>query len=475
MPALALLLATLALMLAAGSAAAARPHLTIAVKPAAAEEGTTVKVSGRVKGHLDAPTARYLVSLQSTAKGKFATVASTRLDGHHFALRTVVPAGRPAVHLRLRLSRGDSELGQTKPWKLAIRARPAAPPTPSTPAPAPTPGAKTVVLSPASVLAAPAPGSAGTLRLTGVSGLNPGDVIAVGIGPNTPTGFLGRALAVSQQGAELLVETVPAELPEALPEGEFDQELEPGELDSATAALRGPRTAGTAGAVVQHVDAALECSTGAEVHVSGRVTVHPKIEIGGSWGFFSGLHAKFIGSIRASTELEASAEAAASCAVGPQTLFERSLDAIEFWVGPIPVVVVPVLSASISAEGDVEASVATELHASLTAKAGLKYDHGNIHPVAEFEKSWGWTPPEPHGSARLEAKVSPTIDLLIYGIGGPSATFNAGLALAATTEPTPSWALTAPVSLTATLSIPALDISTGNWTVFQDSFPIAEG
>jgi hypothetical protein len=325
----------------------------------------------------------------------------------------------------------------------------------------------------------PGPWNPRLLRLSGVSGLNPGDIIAVGIGPNTPTGFLGRALAVSQQGAELIVETVPAELPEALPEGEFDQELETVELDSANPIAyrsgNGPRTAGIPGAVVQRVDAALECSAGAEVHVSGRVAVHPKIEIGGSWGFFSGLHAKFIGSIRASTELEASAEAAAACEVGPQTLFERSLDAIEFWVGPIPVVVVPVVSASISAEGDVEASVSTELHASLTAKAGLKYDHGNIHPVAEFEKTWGWTPPEPHGTARLEAKVSPTIDLLIYGFGGPSATFNAGLALEASTAPTPSWALTAPVSLTATLSIPALDISTGNWTVFQDSFPIAEG
>jgi hypothetical protein len=394
-------------------------------------------------------------------------------------MRMDVPAGLRGVHLRLRLRLGTSQVAQTKPWKLAIRARPTAPDPPPATTPPPAPGSKTVVLSPASVLAAPAPGTPGLLRLSGVSGLNPGDIIAVGIGPHTPTGFLGRALAVSQQGAELIVETVPAELPEALPEGEFDQELETVELDSANPmAYRsgtGPRTAGIPGAVVQRVDAALECSAGAEVHVSGRVAVHPKIEIGGSWGFFSGLHAKFIGSIRASTELEASAEAAAACEVGPQTLFERNLDAIEFWVGPIPVVVVPVVSASISAEGDVEASVSTELHASLTAKAGLKYDHGNIHPVAEFEKTWGWTPPEPHGTARLEAKVSPTIDLLIYGIGGPSATFNAGLALEASTAPTPSWALTAPVSLTATLSIPALDISTGNWTVFQDSFPIAEG
>jgi hypothetical protein len=469
--------AILALLFGAGSAAAAQrdhaPHrrqplrLIVTAKPAAAEEGTAVKVTGRVRGHLADPAQRYEVSLQrkNDSKGTFSTVSAARLAGHRFAVRLMVPTGPGSIGLRLRLRLGTAQVAHTKAWRLAVRTRPSSNP-PATAGPAPTPGSKTVVLSPATVISVPPPGEAGTMRLSDAGGLNPGDIVAVGIGPGSPAGFLGRVTSVSQLGGEFLVGTVPAGLPEALPEGEFDQELETAELDSAN-----PMSA----VVTQRVDTALECSAGGEVAVTGTVKVHPKIEIGGSWGLFSGLHAKFIGGVKASSELEASAEAAASCEVGPQTLFERTLDSIEFWVGPIPVVVIPVISASLSAEGDVEASVSTEVHGSITAKAGLRYDAGEIHPVAEFEHSFGWTPPAPSGTAHLEAKVSPTIDLLVYGIGGPSATFNAGLAVDASSGPSPSWALTAPISLTATLSIPVLEISTGNWVVYANSFPLAEG
>ncbi|HEX4307818.1 MAG TPA: hypothetical protein VHZ54_17410 [Solirubrobacterales bacterium] len=447
------------------------PRLVVTSKPAAAEEATVAKLTGRVAGALTAPLARYRVVLQSDAKGKFATVASKRLQGRGFTLPLNVPSRPGTVALRLQLRLGDARVGAPKAWKLAIRARPAVPATPAPASPTPVPAAKTLVLSPSTVLAVPAPGTKGTLRLTAAGEVNPGDVIAIGSGPNSPDGFLGRALSVTPIGAELIVETEPAELPDALPEGEFDKELEVAEVGGTNPAP----TAATHAAITQRVDSTVECSAGTEVKVTGNVKIHPKVEIGGSWGLFSGLHAKFIAKIKASSELEASAEAAASCSVGPQTLFERTLDAIEFTVGPIPVVVVPVLSATISAEGDVEASVSTEVHGSIDAEAGLKYDHGDIHTVSNFEKDFGWTPPTPAGGARLEARVSPTFDLLIYGIGGPSATFNAGLAVEATTDPTPSWTLTAPVSLTATLSIPVLDISTGNYTVYANTFPLAEG
>jgi hypothetical protein len=457
------------------------PRLNLTTKPAAADEGGAVTVSGKVRGQLAPPASRYRISIQSRQNGGFSTLASAHVSANHrFSLQFTAPTKPGTVTLRVRLRRGAKELSHTKTWALVVRSRAAtAAGGGGAAGGAPTATArKTVVLAPSSVTRAPAPGEAGILKLTGVGDLNPGDVLAVGIGPNTPYGFLGRVVSVSREGGELVVQTVPAELPEALPEGEFDHEFEAEEFDTASpvanAARAGQVTTTGADPIVQKVSLGIKCGAGAEVKVNGNVAISPKIDISGGWGLFSGPHARFVGSVSASSELAASAEAAAHCNVGPQTLFKRTLRPVEFTVGPIPVVVVPVLSATLSADGEVEASVDSEVHGSITAKAGIEYSHGDVHPISGFEKNFGWTPPDPSGNAHLEAKVSPTIDLLVYGVGGPSATFNAGLAVDAHTDQDPAWTLTAPVSLTAKLAVPALGISSGTLTVYQHSFLLAQ-
>jgi hypothetical protein len=453
------------------------PRLAVTAKPAAAEEGAAIALNGKVKGKLASSPHRYKVVLQSDAGGHFVGAGSGHVSAkQRFSLHFDAPRKAGTVTLRLQLLLGAKQVALSKPWKLVVRGHSPSPPVTSGGGAAA--GPKTVVLAPGSVTAVPEPGTAGTLRLTGVSGLSPGDIIAVGIGPNTPDGFLGRVVSATQEGGELVVQTVPAELTEALPEGEFDEEIQAEEFDTARSEGAVPtaarNAAASSGAVTQKVDLALKCNAGAAVQVSGNVAINPKIEISGGWGLFHGLHAKFIGSVEASSELAASAEAAASCSVGPQTLFKKTMSPIEFSVGLVPVVVVPVLSATLSANGKVEASVETEVHGSITAKAGIEYSGGSAHPVAGFEKDFGWTPPEPSGKAHLEAKVSPTVDLLIYGVGGPSATFNAGLAVDAETDADPAWTLTAPISLTAKLAIPVLGISTGDLTVYQHTFLLAQ-
>jgi hypothetical protein len=453
------------------------PHLAVDAKPAAADEGAAVSLSGKVTGKLGSPLRRYKVSLESGQGGHLAAIGFARLNSKQgFSLKFQAPRQSGTTTLRVQLQLGKKRIAQSKKWTLVVRGH--VTPARASESPKPSTAPKTLVLDPGTIISAPAPGESGPLKLHGVSGVGVGDVIAVGIGPATPDGFLGRVVSVTQEGEDLIVGTVPAELPEALPEGEFEQVIAAEEFDTANAgavpqSAPAQSTAGS-GPVVQAVHLSLKCQAGASVQVTGNVAVNPKIEISGGWGVFSGLHAKFIGSVSASSELAASAEAAASCSVGPQTLFKKTMAPIEFTVGPVPVVVVPVLSATLSAEGKVEASVETEVHGSITAKAGIEYAHGSAHPVAGFEKDFGWTPPEPDGKAHLEAKVSPTLSLLVYGVGGPSATFNAGLAVDADTNATPAWTLTAPISLTAKLAIPVLGISTGDLTVYQHSFLLAQ-
>ena len=82
---------------------------------------------------------------------------------------------------------------------------------------------QTDVIAPSTVLAAPDPGSSGTLRLSGDVAVAIGDVLASGIGDAAPYGFLVKATSVRHERGETLVDVVPATLLEALPEGHIDE------------------------------------------------------------------------------------------------------------------------------------------------------------------------------------------------------------------------------------------------------------
>jgi hypothetical protein len=449
------------------------PQIQVLVKPAAVDAGAGVNVAGRI-AH-PGKSGAYRIDLQTKLGKKFSTVVTAKPTAkHRYSLDYRPSATSGTVKLRVRLRRGGRELSHSRPWSLSVRGRqPAAPASPTS---------RTLVLDPATVLSVPAPGEAGTLRLAGYVDLRVGDVIAIGLGPNTPNGFLGRITSVSHDDTSTTAETVPATLPEALPEGEFSQHVDGGEVDSETSAVRNSESApassgdssSTNGLGPIPVKVSFHCAAGAKVQVAGSVALNPTIDIDAGWSPFGGVHARFVGKATASAELSASADAAASCQVGPQLLFKRVLRPITFSVGPVPVVVVPVASAYLSAEGKVEVSVDSEIHGSVTASAGIEYSHGDAHPVGGFEKEFGWTPPDPQGSAHLGAKVSPTLDLLIYGVGGPQAQFDVGLAVDADLFNDPAWTLTAPVALTAKLAIPALHISSPTLTVYQHTFLLAQ-
>ncbi|MDQ2689095.1 MAG: hypothetical protein M3Y29_02320, partial [Chloroflexota bacterium] len=377
-----------------------------------------------------------------------------------FALRYRPPADPGAVELRVRVRVGRRTLARSASWQVLLHRR-------------------ARVVSAGTIVSAPPPGAAGDLRVNGRFAARAGDVIAAGIGPATPTGFLGRIVSARTEGGQTVFATVPATLPETLPEGAIEQHVTLGDLDTEARAgddgeRAGPRTGGPGTTPHEYgVNATLTCEAGAGVTVRGTIAISPTVDVSAKWKLFSGISARFVGGAQASAELAASAEAAASCNVGPQALFRRVLTPIEFTVGPVPVVIVPVLTVYLSASGRVEAHVDTEVHGTLAASAGLEYSKGSVHPVAQFTHDFGYTPPEPEGSASLGATLSPTLDLLLYGAGGPEAAFNVGLALHADPLAAPTWTLTAPISLTAKLAIPALGISTDTLTVYQQEFLLA--
>jgi hypothetical protein len=477
---------------ASGANAAKRPtqpKLVVLIKPAAATVGERITISGRVKGKVGGENFR--VGLQTgkwrprtRKKGtagagiRFSTQTAADVSNkQRFSIKYLVPKKPGVVFLRLRLLQGKRVVSKAKAWKLIVRA--------AVPV-GPVQDRKTLVLNSGAVLEVPAPGQAGQTRLSGYVDLNPGDIVAVGVGPATPYGFLGKVVSVSHDASGTILQTVPATLPEAVPEGSWSGKIDPEPIDSedttsgSSAQLQaiGAIASGVPGSTSSNVrvQSVLKCGFDSELIVDGTIHVDSWIDTSASWSFSSGVKAKFVGHMNAEGKLTLTAEANASCGTGTKTLFLVPLGAVVFSVGPVPVVLVPVVSATLSAGGGLSGTVTTSASGTAEVHAGVDFYDGQPHPVGSISpKFTGGDPPSAEGSGHIGATISPAINVLVYGVAGPKAAVNVGLSLDASAGGSPTWRLTAPVSVTAGLSIPALNISSPEFTIWQEDYLLGEG
>ena len=82
-------------------------------------------------------------------------------------------------------------------------------------------GTSATVVPASAVTSVPAAGQSGNVVLSGSHPITAGTVIATGIGPNSPDGFLGKVQSSAVSGGQTVVHTVPATIEEALPEEAF--------------------------------------------------------------------------------------------------------------------------------------------------------------------------------------------------------------------------------------------------------------
>ena len=322
------------------------------------------------------------------------------------------------------------------------------------------PAGQTQVIAPSAVEAAPVPGASGVLRLAGDAAVGAGDVLASGIGAAAPYGFLYKATYVGSEGGDTVVDVVPATLLEAIPEAEIDETIK-------FSPASGARALGGSGTGTRFRKA-VACSAGGTVTIDGSIDLGgPQLDLDADWGFLELNSVEATASVTASAHASASATGSASCTIGPIKIFETRLAPVTFTVGPVPVVLVPEIEIELEGLGNIDAAVSTSFDASLTAKAGARYEDGGLSPISELTESFNHQPPDPSGSVQLSANLTSELEIAAYGVGGPAFNFSAGLEANADPEADhPWWTLDAPVSFTAGLDVDVLDIEAGPITVY---------
>lgn len=332
-------------------------------------------------------------------------------------------------------------------------------------------GAKIARVSSAAIKSAPAPGTPGNVIVNGASGGSPGEVIASGPAPGAPDGLLAEIVGKSTAGGQTTFQTVPASLPDVVPVGAFD--IDAGGVASGSARNLARSSASLGDLITKHVS----CSAGATLEASAKASLSAKVGLEASWGLFSGAKANFTGSVTAGVSVGASISGGAQCRLDPVKLSPAGvqLGSLTFSIGPVPVYVAIRANAAISAEASASAAMTTGASASATASAGVSYD-GRFSARGGLTHRFSATPPTLSAEGSAKVTITPSVDLLLYGVAGPHIDFNAGLKLAASSSMDPWWKLTAPMDLGASLSLEVwkLKLSSGRRVVWSAEPTLAQ-
>ena len=348
-------------------------------------------------------------------------------------------------------------------------------------------GSRTVVLAAGSVTALTAVQPDGSLRFTSppaqVLGLRAGDIVVTGVGALTPSGLLRQVTGVTTVGLTTTVASTPAALDQALSAGDLavGSTLTAGRLTRFTASQPGvqlsrPATAaaGAAAGFAVSINSDLyKDSKGATVHVGGSVTVTPTVTLSAA---VTPLHTSshFTASVQSTADVNLTAQVSHTVA-GSIPLGTATYDPITFLVGPVPVVLVPVLTVTLEATGTVTVGVTTEASVSATYGVNLTSRDGAVTAIPISSHTSSFTPPTLFSQVSVQVGPKASLSLLLYGAVGPSVTAEYDLKLVADRLGNPWWTLSLGTSASVDYQLAILSRTLVKFsaTLFTKTFPLA--
>ncbi|MBJ7473396.1 MAG: hypothetical protein JHD16_18960, partial [Solirubrobacteraceae bacterium] len=427
--------------------------------PQAAQAATTVKLSSVGGKKKPSTLVTFKGRAGSKASGKvtierksgksWRSIAKGRTGAKgRFELTWITPSSKSNVTVRAKLG---GKVSSARSFRVL----------------APAKGAKRVkvspltrIISPAVVESVPAAGQPGSVTYAGGNDAQVGQIMVVGQGEATPEGFLGKVTDVERKGGETIVDTVPATLLQAVPEGS---------MDLVAQSVKAAR----AGALSK---AAVTCEGAVGASINHTVDFSSGLRLQGDWSLLGGLQsASLTADASVNATVQAVIGAAGSCTLAKRSLLSVKGPSISGFVGPVPVVMTSKLTVYLDASASAQAQLTTGASAGFSASAGVAWTKaGGFQGVQSFTPKFGFDPPTLSAGANAAINVTPTVDVLLYGVVGPRVALRTGVQFAADTTANPWWTLDVPVDLTASITIAPLNLTSPELHVYQRSFPLAD-
>lgn len=278
--------------------------------------------------------------------------------------------------------------------------------------------------------------------------LSVGDIIVSEPVSEAPYGLLRKVTAIDRSSNAVIVNTLGAQLEDAMgtSSGDAVAELSPWDVASVNTL---PGVTLEQSTDEFSLDDSFEISIDdvvlyedgpASIKANGSISIEPDVVFNVSTEWLQLKTFLF----KTSIDEEANVSVSASCDVVD---LSKKVKIAEYWLTPItipagvPIVITPVLTVNVGLDGKV--SVGIEAGATQTASlaGGIKYENGSWSRISEFENSFSFEAPAASASASAEVWAGPQLDLLLYGVFGPTATVKAYVELKASTNQSPPWTL----------------------------------
>lgn len=282
--------------------------------------------------------------------------------------------------------------------------------------------------------------------------LAPGDVLVSDAVPAAPYGLLRKVQSVRNENGRIIVETVDAELIEAVHDGRvsFTKDLKPedvkttwlypgvtlnmpGDTARTTPGLAAPAKAFRPNAFSYSINT--DFGTGGRIKAVGNASLEPKLEADVNIS----CNDKVFGVCAEIPDLNfmtriAILENVSLSVQGNATNFNKRVEIarheftpLTFWIGPVPVVFTPILSIYLQGDGLLTSKLEYAIGQKLTLAAGFRYNSDSGWEDLS-EASFDFLKPTPTFTDRVELRgvIGGEFELLLYGAIGPYANLEAG-------------------------------------------------
>lgn len=307
--------------------------------------------------------------------------------------------------------------------------------------------------------------------------LKSGDVIVANPSTSAPNGFLRKVEVVTTQNNQVIVQTSGATLEDAIIDGStiVSEELTPDDvsvselaegvnLPAHTMAVGG-RFVFTLDNVVLYDNDGIVTTTNDQVRADGKVT------IGLAYDFNMEIKSRQLQTFmfkQVSTEtaeLKIHSEVEMPFLKKEKEIARHQFKPIITWIGPVPLVLVPVLIVNVGVDGSIRVGVSAGVTQDLTMTAGVRYAESQWSPISDFSNTFAELSPTLTTSLRLKGYTAANLTLQLYGVTGPKVKAEPYLELEADVTAVPWWQLYGGLKVSAGAEMRIFSQMIGNYEI----------
>ncbi|MGB3466692.1 MAG: carboxypeptidase regulatory-like domain-containing protein [Cyclobacteriaceae bacterium] len=256
-----------------------------------------------------------------------------------------------------------------------------------------------------------------TMRLNDdTQDLETGDVLILGVTEATPLGAFKKIINITETSGDLILSTSDATLEEAINEGTFNGSFEigPYDVDSVNFA-DGVSFGRTDGRTENSFPININTSLSANAQLSGSLSFKPVIDF----------NLELSGSSVEEVSIEASVETISQLSLSATVSGSITADKViaRYYLKPIFIkflVFFPRMTVSINGKGEINVGLEAMAQRNVKVTGKLAYGQNGWEPSTDILENYTVQPFTPTGNVNAEISLTPSIELLLFGVIGPS-------------------------------------------------------